>query len=224
MARRSTRRRTRPESPQAPEEYDPAPAAVTEGAVWDCVAVDGQIALGSQVKGWTIQESHLTGVDFASRTLEAFRCRDTHFVRCDLSGAICDGAHLERVVFTGCRLSGTVLSNAHLGDVQIRDCSADMLDLRRSQAYRLLVEDSQIRAADLTRVEIVDGAILRSNLSRAILHDAKLRRTRLHGSDLSDIRNALALRGCMIGPEQQLAVGMLMLAALDITVTDDDAT
>lgn len=220
MARRNTRRRTRPDPPLEPEEYDPAPATVTQGAVWDCVAADGRTTFDSHVTDWKVQESQLTGVDLAGRNLREFRCRDTRFVRCDLSGAILEDAELERVVFKECRLRGIVLDRAHLVDVQLAECSADMINLRTARAYRLRVEDSQMRAADLTNFTLVHGAILRSNLSEAILYEAKLGQARLHGSDLSDIRNALALSGCVIGSEQQDVVGELLLAALDITITD----
>ena len=222
MARRRPRRTNQPQPPECPEEYAAAPTGVSDGAVWDCVEADGRTAVDSRVTDWKVQECRLTGLDLAGRTVETFRCRDTHFVRCDLSSAVLDGAHLERVVFTECRLTGTVLSRAQLGDVRIRECTADMLDLRESRGFRLLVEDTQLRAADLTEFEMVDGAIVRSNLSRAILHDARLRRVRLHGSDLSGVRNPLALGGCVIGSEQQVVVGALVLGALDITITDDE--
>ncbi|OZM80817.1 pentapeptide repeat-containing protein [Pseudonocardia sp. MH-G8] len=224
MARRTTRRRNRPDPPLEPEGYDPAPATVTQGAVWDCVAADDQTAVESHVTDWKIQESRLTGVDLAGRDLRGFRCRDTRFVRCDLSGAVLEGAELERVVFEECRLRGTVLDRAHLVDVHLAECSADLINLRTARAYRLLVEDSRMRAADLTNLTLAQGAVLRCDLSEAILYEAKLGRARLHGSDLSDIRNALALTGCVIGPEQQDAVGELLLAALDITITDDTIT
>lgn len=58
------------------------------------------------------------------------------------------------------------------------------------------------------------------DLTGAVLEEARLAGTDLHGSTIEDVRGALALRGCRIGPEQLVPVGAALLAALDVRMTD----
>ncbi|MDQ2707032.1 MAG: pentapeptide repeat-containing protein [Actinomycetota bacterium] len=210
-----------PDAPLGPAEFDPAPPEVEQDALWDCVAANDSVIVPSHVADWKIQESQIVGVDLAARGFTGFRCRDTHFVHCDLSGASFDGATLDRVVFSECRLTGTVFSGTQLGDVRIDDCRADLLNLRMAHARNVLMESSVLRAADLTSCQFVNSAFLRCDLREAILDNSDLAGTRLHGSELDGVRSPLALRSCLISGEQQVTVGALLLAALDIAVTDD---
>ncbi|MGI5125843.1 pentapeptide repeat-containing protein [Pseudonocardia sp. CA-107938] len=223
MARRTSSRKApklRPDPPLGPEEFDPAPAEVESGAFWDCVEAGPDLVVPEHVPGWRVQESRLVGVDLAGRRLSGLVMRDTELVRCDLSGAVLDGAGLERVAFTGCRLTGTVLSGTRLTDVLIADCRADLLNLRMADASSLVVEESNLRGVDLYELTAQNCAFLGCDLTGAVLDNAKLTGTRLHRSTIADVRGALALRGCVIGPDQQLPVGVVLLDALGIDVTD----
>lgn len=221
MARRSNPRtpKLRPDPPLGPEGFDPAPPAES-GAVWDCVAGDADVAVPQHVPGWRVQESRLVGMDLSGRILSGLTMRDTHLVRCDISGAVLDGAVLERVAFTECRLTGAALSGARLTDVLITDCAADLLSLRMSTATTLLVEESNLRGADLHEFTANGCALLGCDLTGSLLDGARLDGTRLQRSTIAEISGSLALRGCVIGPDQQIAVGVALLDALGITVAE----
>jgi len=167
-----------------------------------------------------VRESRFAGTDLSGCQLTGLTLRDVVFDRCDLSAAVLDGALLDRVVFTGCRLTGVVLSAATLRDVRITDCRADLAVLRMARARRLLVAESVLRGADLYRFAGTEVAILDCDLGGADVDAADLRGARLHGCTLDDLRGALSLRGARIGPEQQIALGAAVLAALRVEVTD----
>ncbi len=188
------------------------------GAVWDCVEGDADVVVPAHVPEWRVQESRLVGMDLAGRVLSGLSMRDTHLVRCDLSGAVLDGAVLERVAFTECRLTGTVLSGTRLTDVLITDCAADLLSLRMATATTLLVEDSNMRGADLHEFTANGCALLGCDLTGSLLDGARMEGTRLQRSTIAEISGAIALRGCVIGPDQQIPVGVALLDALGITV------
>ena len=211
MARRSSPRKPklRPDPPLGPEDFDPAPP-VDSGTVWDCVEGDADVVVPSSVHGWRVQESRLVGMDLSGRVFGGLTMRDTHLVRCDLSGAVLDGAALERVAFTECRLT----------DVLITECAADLLSLRMSTATTLLIEDSNLRGADLHEFRAGGSAMLGCDLTGSLLDGARLEGTRLQRSTIAEISGSLALRGCVIGPDQQIAVGVALLDALGITVAD----
>lgn len=224
MARRGSPRRPRklrPDPPLGPEDFDPAPAEVASGAVWDCVEADDTLVVPEHVPGWHLRESRLVGVNLSGRRLTGLTMRDTSLVRCDLSGADLDGAALERVAFTGCRLTGTALSGTRLIDVLIADCRADLLNLRMAQATTMVAEDSNLRGVDLHEFAAQGCAFLGCDLTGAVLHGARLEGTRLHRSTIADVQGGLALRGCVIGPDQQIPVGVALLDALGVTVADE---
>ena len=166
-----------------------------------------------------LQECRWSGVDLSGRSFDGLTVRDTEFVGCDLSGAVLDGAVLTRVVFRGCRLTGTVFSGAELADVRVSDGTADLSAFRMTRATFLLIEDTSLRGADLHRFRGSGCALLRCDLTGALLTDADLGGTDLHGSTLDDVHGALALRGCRIGAEQLVPGGAALLAALDIRIT-----
>lgn len=219
MARRKPAQKPRPDAPLGPAHYDSAPGTLVSGDVWDCVEAGADVVVEPSVAGVTITESRWRDGNLVGHSFNSLRCRDVTFERCDLSGAMLDGAVLERVAFVGCRLTGTVLSGAKLTDVLVTDSRADLLNLRMAQAKHLFVEDSTLRGADLYALTAVGSAVLRCELDEANLTEANLEGTRLHGSTFARLRGALALRGCVIGPDQQVEVGIALLDALAITVT-----
>jgi uncharacterized protein YjbI with pentapeptide repeats len=211
-------RKRAPDPPQIPPRYDPAPDEF--GGRCDGVEFGADHAFGQSVPDLDLRECRFAGTDLFGRVFTGFAARDTVFDGCDLSGAVLDRAVLERVVFTGCRLTGTVLAGATLRDVRIIDCRADLLDLRMARATRLLAEDTDLHGADLYELAAADTALLRCDLRGADLDRADLTGARLHGSTLDDVRGALALRGARIAPDQQVALGAALLAALGIEITD----
>lgn len=217
------RRKATPDPPEVPPAYDPAPEGIGPGALWDGVEAGPTLAVPGVVAEADLRECRFAGVDLSGRTFTGLHLRDTAFVRCDLSGAVLDRAVLERVTFADCRLTGTVLSGAALRDVRVTDSRADLLTLRMARASWLLVEGSALRGADLHEFAGTHCAFLDCDLTGANLDRADLTGAHLHGSILDDVRGALSLRGARIGPDQQVALGAALLAALGIQVTDAPA-
>jgi uncharacterized protein YjbI with pentapeptide repeats len=214
------RRRSVPDRPEQPPRFDPAPAELEPGAVWDGVEAGAGLTAAEVVADVDLRESRLEGVDLSGRSFPGLHVRDTVFVRCDLSGAVLDRAVLERVVFTGCRLTGLVLAGANLRDVVLDDCRADLLDLRMASARFLRAEDTGLRGADLHEFAGTDVALLGCDLTGADLDRASLAGAHLHGSVLDGVRGALSLRGARIGADQQVALGAALLDALGVQVTE----
>lgn len=212
--------RLRPDPPEAPPSWAPAPAVLDSGATWDGVLAGPEVEVPEHVADVTLQECRWEGADLSGRNLTGLRCRDTAFVHCDLSGAVLDDAGLTRVSFTDCRLTGIVLAGASLTDVHVVDCRADLADLRMARAAHLLVEGTGLQGADLYRFAAADCAFLGCDLTGASVVDAELAGTALHGSALDGVRGAFALRGTRISADQQIPLGVALLAALDIQVTE----
>lgn len=219
-AARTKPRKLRPDRPDLPSSWDPAPEYVDSGMTLDGVLAGAALEVPEHVADLTLQECRWEGVDLSGRSLGGLRCRDTEFVHCDLSGAVLDDATLTRVSFTDCRLTGALLAGAHLTDVHIRDCRADLVNLRMAKARFLLVEDTGLEGADLYRFTAADSGLLRCDLTGANLADAVLAGTDLHGSTVVDVRGALSLQGTRISADQMVPVGGALLAALGIAVTD----
>lgn len=223
-ARRTPQKKqqTRPDPPDLPTRLDPAPDVLEAGGFWDGVEAGAEVVVAEHVPGVQLQESRWTGAALSGRHLAGLRCRDTVFDRCDLSGAVLEDATLERVTFTDCRLTGMVLAGAQLTDVLVDGGHAGMLGLRMARARRLLVEDAILRGADLYSFQGSDCGFLRCDLTDASFDRARLERVRLHGSQLDDVQGALSLRGAQIAPDQVVALGAAVLAALGVEITDGD--
>jgi uncharacterized protein YjbI with pentapeptide repeats len=223
MARARKPTKTRPDAPDVPGEWSPAPDAVEDGAVWDGVGADADVTVPERVNDLTVQESRWVGADLRGRQLPGLRCRDVQFVHCDLSGAVLDGAVLTRVTFTDCRLTGIVLSGAELTDVRISDSRADLAALRMARGKYLLVENTSLHAADFYEFTGSECALLGCELAEANFQDSRVAGLSLHGSTFDGVRGALALRASRIGPEQLVPLGAAVLQALGIEVTDPPA-
>jgi uncharacterized protein YjbI with pentapeptide repeats len=211
--------KTVPDRPDLPPRYDPAPSP-SDGDVWDGVEAGPETDFPEHVADLRLHECRLRGVNLAGRTLSGLHCRDTEFVNCDLSGAVLEDAVFTRVTFTDCRFTGADLNGAGLTDVRIEGSRADLVRLRMAKGTFLHVEDTVLRGADLYRFTAKDCAVRRCDLTDAVLDDARLAGTDLHGSVLESVRGPLALSGTRIGPDQLVSVGALFLAAHGVRVTD----
>jgi len=213
-------RKSVPDAPDLPPTWEKAPATIGSGDVWDGIEAGAAVEVPTHVADLRLQECRWTGADLSGRSFGALRCRDTEFVHCDLSGAVLDSAVLIRVTFTDCRLTGTVFSGAELTDVRMSGCTADLAAFRMARASFLLGEDTSLRGADFYEFRAAHTALLGCDLTEAILEDAQLAGTDLHGSTIADVRGALALRGCRIGADQLVPAGAAVLAALNVQITE----
>ncbi|MFC4947535.1 pentapeptide repeat-containing protein [Pseudonocardia sp. GCM10023141] len=226
MANGSRRKpkKTRPDPPDLPDGFDPAPGTLESGAFWDCVEAGADVVVAETVADVKLQESRWVDADLSGRRLTGLHCRDVVFEHCDLSGAVLDDAVLTRVTFTNCRLTGVVLSGAELTDVHISDSRADLANLRMARAKYLLIENTSLHAADFYEFAGTSCGLLGCDLAEAVFEDARLTDTDLHGSTVDDVRGALSLRGSRISSEQILPLGAALLAAVQIQVTNGPAT
>ena len=217
---RARQKKRRPEPPDLPDEFGPAPAIVENGDVWDCVAADAEVRVPERVADLRVQESRWVDTNLAGTRFTGLQCRDVEFVRCDLSGAVLDSAVLTRVVFAGCRLTGTILDGAQLTDVRIAYVAADLASLRMTRARFLLVENTGLHGADFYEFDGEHCALLGCDLAEANFDAARLVEVDLHGSTVDDLRGALSLRGARISPEQIVPLAATLLDALGIRVTE----
>lgn len=212
-----------PDPPEIPARVDPAPAVAEDEAVWDGIEATADVEVPPRVADLDLRECRWTGADLSGRELTGFRARDTRFEHCDLSGAVLDDAVLRRVSFTDCRLTGASFAGARLDDVRITDCSADLTGFRMATAAYLLVENTSLHAADLYSFTASECAFLGCDLREASFQEARLAGTRLHGSQLDDVRGAMSLTGTRISPEQVVPLGAALLGVLGIEVTEPGA-
>jgi hypothetical protein len=217
---RSRLTKRRPEPPDLPDEFAPAPAVVEGGEVWDCVEAGAEVRVPERVADLRIQESRWVRGSLAGVRFTGLECRDTEFVHCDLSGAKLEEAVLTRVVFTDCRLTGTAFDGAQLTDVRIADSTADLAGFRMARARFVLVENTSLRGTDFYELDGEHCALLGCDLAEANFDAARLRETDLHGSTVDDIRGALSLRGTRISPDQIVPLATGLLGALGIQVTE----
>ncbi|WP_300013608.1 pentapeptide repeat-containing protein [Pseudonocardia sp.] len=216
-------KKVRPDPPDLPAGWDPAPPALESGAQWDGVQAGAECHVPQELSGVELRECRWVRADLAGRRITGLRCRDVTFEHCDLSGAVLDGAVLTRVRFTACRLTGLQLGGAELADVRISDCRADLVNLRMARARHLLVENTPSPALDLYSFTGTDCSLLGCDLTGVNLTEARFTNLQLHGSVVEDVTGAAALRGARISPDQIVPIGAALLAALDIRATDPPA-
>jgi uncharacterized protein YjbI with pentapeptide repeats len=220
---RSRPAKHRPEPPDLPGEFGPAPDVVEGAELWDCVEAGAEVQAPERVADLRIHESRWVGGRLAGVRFTGLECRDVEFVHCDLSGARLEEAVLTRVAFIDCRLTGTAFDGAQLTDVRITDSTADLAGLRMAKARFLLVENTSLHGADFYEFDGEHCALLGCDLAEATFDAARLRETDLHRSSVDDVRGVLSLRGTRISPDQIVPLATGLLDALGIQVTERPA-
>ncbi len=220
MARRSPPRKLQPDAPDIPVDLASSPSALQSGDRWDEASMDNGIVIPATVVDFEVRASRWIGGELSGRRFRGLRALDVHFHHCDFSSTVFDDAAFRRVAFTDCRLTGTVFSGAELRDVRISNSRADLTSFRMTTAAHLLVADSSLRGADFYELAGEDCAFLGCDLQEASFSASRLRRTRLHGSTLDGIQGAEFLRDSEISADQVAALGIALLASMNIRVTD----
>ncbi|MGI8626465.1 MAG: pentapeptide repeat-containing protein [Geodermatophilaceae bacterium] len=131
-----------------------------------------------------------------------------------------DGAGLKRVRFVGCRLTGAMLSGTNLSDLTIEDSVADLVNFRAAHATYLSIEATSLREADFYTAALSNPALLDCDLSAANFTEARAPGLELHGSTLDALRGAQSLTGARIDAEQLIPLGLALVAALQVEVSD----
>lgn len=215
----------RPHPPKLSASRRPVDAADIVGSVdgdeeFDGLDVTGDappiVVHGFELTASTVIGARLTGIEAVES-----RWRDVSFERVDLSGAMLEGARLQRCSFVDCRLSGIVLSSARLRDVSFVRCRLDQVSLRMVDGERVRFDECDLAGADLYDAKLAEAQILGSRLVGADLSGATLTGAELHGSDVSDLRGAMSLRGVVIGPDDAVAIGLALLGAFGVRLSDE---
>lgn len=200
--------------------FDDPPAELESGDSWRGVAFTDTMVVPDSLADLTLRESTWTGADLALRTITGLRCQDVLFERCDLSGVRLDGAGSTRVRFVGCRLTGAMLSATRLADVIIEDSVADLVNFRAAHATYLSIETTSLREADFYTAQLINSALLDSDLTAANFTEVRGSGLELHGSTLDSIRGAQSLTEARIDSDQLIPLGLALVAALQVEVTD----
>ena len=188
---------------------------------WSEVAATGS-AIAADAEGVSFARSTITGVRFTGAQLHRLDLADVTVANCDFAGATLSEASFTRVAFVSCRLEGADLGGASLVDVRFTDCQMDELGLRLARTERLAVTGGSAVNIDLYRAWVRASRWHDVDLTGAQLSGAEMERARLHGSTVAEVRGGRALKGTVISPDQELAVGRALLADFGIAVEPDD--
>lgn len=183
-----------------------------QGVEWSDTSVSDVV-----IRECRIERASLTGSE-----LRRFKLTDVTFLDCELSGVVFEHLRASRVEFRLCRMAGVVMTNAVLADVAFNECRLDEANFRMTAAERCGFFDTRLGGADFYDADFRGGHFLRCDLKGVEFSKARLAGARLHGSDLTDVRGAVALAGATIGSTQSIPLGVLLLHELGIVVDDGD--
>jgi uncharacterized protein YjbI with pentapeptide repeats len=214
-------RAARRTSPLLADDLEPAAdPALDDGEEWQGLAVTGDLS-GRVAARVDISGCRIAGASFVAAELPHLRLRDVVLEDCDLAGAVLDDVVARRVELRRCRLTGLVASRSRWQDVAFVDCHLDDATFRRVMWERAELIGCRLRRADLTGSRFTASALLRCDLTGAVLSEATMAGTRLHGSTVEELVGAEGLRGVVIGRDQVVAVGAALLAGAGVLVDDE---
>jgi len=194
--------------------------ALESGSDLDCVIANSQTIVPDRLIDVSLRETMWHDVNLSGRQISGLKCRDSRFVRCDLSGVVLDRADLARVIFEDCRMTGVHFVAAKASDVQILGGRADLANFRMMEAHRMLADDVSLHSADFYSSTLQFCAITDCDLTEANFQDARVSGLHLHGSTIDGLRGVLSLGGSRVSPDQVVPLGAAILAATGIQVTD----
>ncbi len=144
--------------------YRTLPPVLIEDGVEECI-----------VKGQTVDGGSYSGTRFRNVTFRNCRFTRTSFARCEFS----------RVTFEGCDLSGSDLTESYWDHSRWEEGKG--VGIRMSDAYfaDTVLEDCNLRYADLSRGKWKGGALCRCDLQEGFFSECKLTRFTLSGCDLT---------------------------------------
>jgi uncharacterized protein YjbI with pentapeptide repeats len=190
----------------------------------DLTPVDAERLLaGEPIEECLIQEIDLSGrripslialnsildhVSFASSRIAKFRLRDARLVKCDLSNVVLHGFQATRIEFVDCRMTGMRAVECHWEDILVENC-----DLRYAQLSNGQIRSSEFKSCNLGDADLrganLEGAIFANTmLCRADLSKARLRGTDLRGAEIE---------GVTVQPEDLQGAIVNVVQAMDLT-------
>lgn len=208
--------------PRLPEELQSLTAArlPAEDDEWEDVEISGEVEVVDTVERLEIRSSRLVGVTLTGARIDWLAMVDVELVECELSGLWVGEGSLRRVTFDRCRLRGAALGGITGADVRFVDCRLTEAGLRMTKWERLEMDGCDLRDAELNGASLVGARLLGCDLTNVELSGARCAGAALHGSTIERLRGAEALAGARIGADQLVPVGVALLGAHRIEVTD----
>ncbi len=210
--------------PRLPEVLDDQPLAeedLEDGArVRERRLREPQLA-GAQLHGVDFVGVHLDGGDLSAAHLDNGGLQDVLVERTNLANLRAVSSTLMRVRLRGCRMTGLQWAEGLWRDVEVCDCRADLVALRRTQLERVTFRDCVLTEADLLEARLREVTLERCSLAGADLRGARFERCQLRGCDLEGLHGIGRLDGItMPWPDIVDAAGTFA-SALGVRVLED---
>jgi uncharacterized protein YjbI with pentapeptide repeats len=181
---------------------------------------DPQLA-GAELHGIDFVGVEVLGGDLSGVRLENGGLQDAVVERTNLANLRAVSSTLLRVRLRGCRMTGLQWAEGLWRDVEITDCRADLVALRRTQLERVTFRDCVLSEADLLEARLREVTLERCTLTAADLRGTRFERCELRGCDLDGLHGISRLDGItMPWPDIVDAAGTFA-SALGVRVAED---
>lgn len=211
-----------PAEPRVTAPLDPPAGPLGDDVSWSGVDAGPASSFSGSACDYEIMGSRLHGVRLTGAAFDGGRWVDVVVEDAELSGLVLEGTTLVRAVFRHCRMSGLVAIGVRAQDVGFVDCKLDGANFRSSAMERCRFEDCDLSGGDFYGARFGPGALRRCRLTDAQFSGATCDGLDLRGSDIERVRGALALARATISPAQVVALGLALVAALDVHVEEED--
>ncbi len=203
------------EQPDLPAEFETATAAdlVPDGGairldsrqVEDAAWVDGKAGV-LHLEGCVLRRVRLAGSEFGSVI-----AKDVRLVGCDLANVRAHRLNLVRVELIDCRFTGFATRAADCRDVLVQDSDLRFAQLAGALFRRCAFASTDLTEADLREADLTSVLLRGCQLTRADLRQARLRGADLRQSDLEEMLVGIAdLDGAIVDPAQAMVLARLM--------------
>ena len=169
----------------------------------------------------SVRQCRVEGARFTGSRLVRTSFVDCVILDSDLSGVRLDDCRLERVEFRRCRVSGLQATKSQFTDVALFDCKADAASFRMSVWERAELRDCNLVESDFTGAKLPGSRVEGCDLAKADLTKCDLTGTRLHRSNLTDVKGGDALRGVVISSDQLIPAALAVFASMKIRIEDE---
>lgn len=170
---------------------------------------------------WQIDACKLERCSLSGYDLQRLKLWDSVLVRTDMSGACIFEAGVLRTELLGCRLSGVQFGEGTLKDVQFQQCKLDLASFRACRLERVVFTHCVLNEADFAGAQLHDVTFIDCELTQTIFDKVQCRGVDLTGSDISDIRGVMSLKGVRIRREQMIQLAPLLCGEVGLLVTDE---
>jgi uncharacterized protein YjbI with pentapeptide repeats len=176
---------------------------------------------GADLHGIDFVGVELAGGDLSGVRLENGGLQDGVVERTNLANLRAVSSTLLRVRLRGCRMTGLQWAEGLWRDVEVSDCRADLLALRRTQLERVTFRDCVLSEADLLEARLREVTLERCTLAGADLRGTRFERCVLRGCALDGVHGIGRLDGItMPWPDIVDAAGTFA-SALGVRVAED---